>query len=137
MLGRNALIKTGLMGRALAGAIAVVAVAVPHIGGAADYRTVTVPVEQIGEMTTLAGTVVPYKEVNLAAQAPGQVTFIAGSEGDSFDKEALLVTIDDDTIQAQRRAALADINSARAAVENARVQYSRELVSPRVNSITN
>lgn len=103
---------------------------------AAEYQTMTVPVEDIGKMTTLSGTVVPYKEVNLAAQLPGQVTFISGSEGDSFTAGEVLVSIEDDSIQAQRRAALADIASAQASLGNAQVQYSRELISPRINSIT-
>jgi len=120
----------------MAGAMAVAAFGFTPSAHAADYRTATVSVEQIGEMTTLAGTVVPYKEVNLAAQTPGNVTFIGGAEGDSFTQEELLVTIDDESIQAQRRAALADIASAQAGMQNARVQYSRELISPRVNSIT-
>ena len=103
---------------------------------AADFKTMIVPVEQIGKMTTLSGTVVPYKEVNLAAQTPGQVTYISGSEGDTYETGVTLVTISDDSIQAQRRAALAEIASARASLGNAQVQYSRELVAPRVNSIT-
>ena len=103
---------------------------------AADFQTMTVEVEQIGKMTTLSGTVVPYKEVNLAAQVPGQVTFISGAEGDEYTAGGMLVTINDDSIQAQRRAALADIASAQASVGNAQVQYKREMVSPRVNSIT-
>jgi multidrug efflux pump subunit AcrA (membrane-fusion protein) len=103
---------------------------------AAGYQTITVPVEEIGKTTTLSGTVVPYKEVNLAAQVAGQVTFISGVEGDSFTAGEVLASIEDDSIQAQRRAALADIASAQAALGNAQVQYSRELISPRINSIT-
>ncbi len=136
MLGRNMLTKAGVLRGAAVGAMTLAALGLASPVFAADYRTATVTVEQIGEMTTLAGTVVPYKEVNLAAQTPGNVMFIAGAEGDSFDKDELLVTVDDESIQAQRRAALADIASAQAAMQNARVQYSRELISPRVNSIT-
>ena len=128
--------KGSMLRRGIVGAIALVAFGLSAPGHASEFRTAVVSVEQIGEMTTLAGTVVPYKEVNLAAQAPGRVTFISGAEGDDFSKEELLVTIDDDSIQAQRRAALADIASAQAGMQNARVQYSRELISPRVNSIT-
>ena len=103
---------------------------------AAEFETATVGVEEIGKMTTLSGTVVPYKEVSLAAQASGQVTFISGAEGDAFLQDAVLVTISDDSIQAQRRAAMADIANGQAGLNNAQVQYSRELISPRVNSIT-
>ena len=135
MLGRKSLKKTGVLHGAVVGALAVtLGLAAPL--QAAEFQTATIAVEQIGEMATLAGTVVPYKEVNLAAQTPGNVTYISGAEGDEFSKEELLITIDDDSIQAQRRAALADIASAQAGMQNARVQYSRELISPRVNSIT-
>ena len=140
MLGRNTSTKTGVLHGVLHGAVAFVLSAATFglapSAQASEYQTATVAVEQIGEMTTLAGTVVPYKEVNLAAQSPGRVTFISGAEGDSFTNEELLVTIDDDSIQAQRRAALADIASAQAGMQNARVQYSRELISPRTNSVT-
>ncbi|MBF0563184.1 MAG: efflux RND transporter periplasmic adaptor subunit, partial [Alphaproteobacteria bacterium] len=67
-------------------------------------------------------------------QIPGQVTFIAGSEGDSLTAGAVLVQIDDSQIQAQRRAAIAEISNAEAAMQNAKVQYSRELYSPHSNS---
>jgi len=103
---------------------------------AAQFETALVAVEEIGKMTTLSGTVVPYKEVSLAAQVAGQVTFVSGAEGDAFLQGAVLVTISDDSIQAQRRAAMADIANGQAALNNAQVQYKRELISPRVNSIT-
>ncbi len=136
MSARKSKQKNTMLRGALAGVMAVATFGFTSFAHSAEFNTATVTVEQIGEMTTLAGTVVPYKEVNLSAQAPGRVTFISGAEGDDFSKEELLVTIDDDSIQAQRRAALADIASAQAGMQNARVQYSRELISPRVNSIT-
>jgi len=136
MLALNVLIKTKVLHRAVAGALTVATFWLAPSAQASEFQTGVVSVEEIGEMTTLAGTVVPYKEVNLAAQSPGRVTFISGVEGDGFTKDELLVTIDDDSIQAQRRAALADIASAQAGMQNARVQYSRELISPRVNSLT-
>lgn len=101
---------------------------------AAEYQTTTVALAHVGHTATVGGTVIPYKEVNLNAQIPGQVTYIAGAEGDSFGSGAVLVQIDDSQIQAQRRAALADIANAEAAARNAQVQYSRELWSPRSNS---
>lgn len=101
---------------------------------AADFQTAAVTTAQVGHSATVGGTVVPFKEVNLAAQIPGQVTFIAGAEGDSFTVGTVLVTIDDSQIQAQRRAAVAQIGNAEAGMRNAEVQYSRELWSPRANS---
>ncbi|VBB69615.1 efflux transporter, RND family, MFP subunit [invertebrate metagenome] len=62
------------------------------------------------------------------------MTFIAGVEGDSLAAGALLIQVDDSQIQAQRRAALAQIANAEAALRNAQVQYSREIWSPRSNT---
>lgn len=91
-----------------------------------------VPVEKqsVGNTSVLGGTVVPYKEVILSAQMPGRVTFIAGSEGDSFSKGALLLSLDDDELQAKRQAVLAQIYSAQSALRNAQAQFNRELWSP-------
>ncbi len=100
----------------------------------AEYETVTIVTKTIGNTATVGGTVIPYKEVTLSAQVPGQVQFVAGSEGDDFKKGVVLVAIDDAAIQAQRRAALADIYNAQSALRNAQVQYSRELWSPRSTS---
>ncbi len=103
---------------------------------AADYQTAPVTRQTIGNSTTIGGTVVPYKEVVLAAQIPGEVTFIAGKEGDSFSAGDVLVAIDDAAIQAQRRAAIAALLAAQAELRNAQAQYSRELWSPRAGRTT-
>jgi multidrug efflux pump subunit AcrA (membrane-fusion protein) len=79
---------------------------------------------------SLGGTVVAYKEVTLAAQLPGRVTFIAGREGDHFEDTKLLVTIGDEELLANRRALLAQMASADAQLRNADVQYGREVDSP-------
>ena len=44
---------------------------------------------------SISGTVVPYKQVTLAAQLPGRIKYIAGIEGDFFKEGTLLVAIDD------------------------------------------
>ena len=106
------------------------------VGWAADYVVVPATKQTVGDSTTVGGTVVPYKEVTLAAQIPGEVNFIAGREGDTFTEGALLVSIDDEQIQAQRRAATAAMISAQSAWRNAQVQYSRELWSPRTGKPT-
>lgn len=96
---------------------------------------VTVMANQMGATVTLGGTVVPYREVTLTAQIPGRIEFIAGTEGDWFKEKDLLVTIDDDDLLAKRRAAVAELNNAASAIQNAQVQYSRELWSPQSRSI--
>jgi len=83
----------------------------------------------------LGGTVIPFRDVTLAAQIPGRVEFISGSEGDFMEEGQVLVTIDDDDLLAKRRSALAELNNAESAIRNAQVQYSRELISPQSKNI--
>ena len=67
---------------------------------------------------TIGGTVVPYKEVTLAAQSPGRVKYLAGREGDSFSKDAMLVAIDETELLAKRASAYAQLSSAQAQLRN-------------------
>lgn len=90
-------------------------------------------ISAVGNAAIVGGTVIPYKEVVLAAMVPGQVRFIAGREGDTFAANAQLVQIDDDDLQARRRSAVANLMSRESAMRHAQVQYSRELVSPQIN----
>ena len=89
-------------------------------------------VEASTEHPTVAigGTVVPYREVTLAAQLPGRVKFISGIEGDHFDTGTTLVALDEAELLAKRSAAYAQLRAAEAELRNAGVQYSRELWSP-------
>ena len=80
------------------------------------------------------GTVVPFKEVTLAAQLPGRVKFIAGVEGEAFDSGTTLIALDEDELLAKRGAAFAQLAAADATMRNAGVQYSRELWSPQSSS---
>lgn len=103
---------------------------------AADYRTAPVTIERAGHLTTVGGTVVPYKEVTLTAQVPGQIKTVGGREGDPAAAGQVMVAINDDALQASRRAAEAQLQSAEAELRNAHVQYSRELWSPRTGQPT-
>jgi multidrug efflux pump subunit AcrA (membrane-fusion protein) len=100
------------------------------------WQLMTVESAEFGNKIKIGGTVIPYKEVTLSAQVPGRVQYIAGSEGDFFQKNNLLLSIDDDDLVARRRAALAQLSNAESALRNARVQYSRELISPRTESLS-
>jgi multidrug efflux pump subunit AcrA (membrane-fusion protein) len=80
---------------------------------------------------SVGGTVIPYKEVTLAAQLPGRVKYLAGIEGDSFKKGDDLVTIDDRELLANRQALIAQMRSAEAQWRNAGIQYNREMFAPR------
>ncbi len=89
-----------------------------------------VPEQRVDQRVVLGGTVIPARQVTIAAQLPGRVEFLAGTAGDSFPAETVLVALDDDELLAQRRSAVAQMNNAEAALRNAGVQFTRELVNP-------
>lgn len=84
---------------------------------------------------TLGGTVIPSKEITLSAQLPGRVEQIAGEEGDSFEKNKLLIALNTEELLAQRRSAMAEWANADATLRQAGVEYQREIFSP--NSLKN
>lgn len=94
----------------------------------------TVGVAPHGGYVILGGTVIPLKEVTLSAQMAGRVESIAGLEGDDFNAGVVLLAINDDDLQARRQAAQAQLSNAHNAMQNARVQYNREMWNPRVDN---
>ncbi len=107
----------------------------PRQGGAIQGTPTMVVQETSKEATvTLGGTVVPYKDVTLAAQIPGRVINIGGAEGDYFEEGEVLVELDDAELRAQRQSALAALRDAESAIRNAQTQYSRELIAPQARS---
>ena len=98
----------------------------------------TAPVipKRIGDETRISGTVIPFKQVTLSAQMPGEIKYLAGTEGDSFKTGTVIVAVDDENIRAKRRAAVAGYMSAQSAVNNAWIQYRRELYSPKTGKST-
>jgi len=102
----------------------------PALAQSTEESIITVPSIPVGGAVSLGGTVVPYKDVTFSAQIPGRIDSIAGEEGDHFEEGTVLITIDDDDLLAQRRAAWANLANAEAALRNAGVQLSREWVSP-------
>jgi len=102
------------------------------VGAAAPPGGVFVVKQAEGAPTvSVGGTVVPYKEVTLAAQLPGRVKYLAGIEGDAFKKGDLLVALDDRELLANRQALLAQMASADAQLRNAGIQFNREVFAPR------
>lgn len=85
--------------------------------------------------SVLGSSVVPYREVTLAAQIPGVVKFLGGEVGSSFQSGAVLAQIDEAQIVAKRNAVLAQIQTAQAALQNSEAQYRREIISPRSKDI--
>ena len=92
----------------------------------------TVGVAPHGGFVILGGSVIPLKQVTLAAQMPGRIETIAGEAGDEFSAGTELLSINDDDLQAKKAAAAAQLDAAQNAVQNAQVQYNRELWNPRV-----
>ncbi len=101
-------------------------------GGAGVYRVVAAP--QNNNMI-LGGSVVAMREVTLTAQLPGRVEFLGGKEGDWFNSKALIVSLSDDGLNAERRRAIAQLGTAESMLRNSRVQYSRELWAPKSRDI--
>jgi multidrug efflux pump subunit AcrA (membrane-fusion protein) len=95
-------------------------------------NVITVGVAPHGGYVILGGSVIPLKEVTLAAQIPGRIVNIAGEEGDEFKAGTELVKINDDDLLAKKAAAEAQLAAAQNAMQNAQVQYNRELWNPRV-----
>lgn len=93
-------------------------------------RTIVVTSGTVGGVIRLGGSVVPEQVVNLTAQMPGDVSFVAGQEGDAFRRGAVLVALDTQSLLAKREQVLAQIASADAAYRNALVQYRQELINP-------
>jgi len=119
-----------------AGVLALTALATAAQGPGPRAGDVVVPVQEVVRPATVAlgGTVVPYKEVTLAAQLPGRVVFLAGEEGDGFDKGARLARLDDKELRGRWQAAQAALRDADVALHNAGVQYNLELYSPQRSS---
>jgi len=82
----------------------------------------------------LGGSVIPQTELTIRAQAPGRVVYIAGEEGYEVRAGETIVDLDDNSLLAQRRAAIAGLQRARAQLNNAYIQLDQNIVSDGVNS---
>jgi multidrug efflux pump subunit AcrA (membrane-fusion protein) len=94
------------------------------------HEFITVESSSVTGNIVLGGSVQPAKTVNLSAQMPGDVLFIAGQEGDSFKRGDQLVALDTAALLAKRKQAETQYYSAEAGYRNAMVQYNREVQSP-------
>ncbi len=94
------------------------------------YNIQTVSGMSLDKRALLGGVVISSSQVNLSAQVSGDVLSIGGREGDMFKEGSILVTLEQDSIQAQRDSAYAEIASANESLRNAGVQYSQSIVSP-------
>jgi multidrug efflux pump subunit AcrA (membrane-fusion protein) len=82
----------------------------------------------------LGGSVIPQTESTIRAQAPGRVVYIAGEEGYQVRAGETIVDLDDKSLLAQRRAAIAGLQRARAQLNNAYIQLDQNIVSDGVNT---
>lgn len=98
---------------------------------------VTVEASSSVSSTVLGSSVIPYKEVTLSAQIPGVVRGISGDVGDGFNKDDVLVQVDESQLAAKRNAVLAQIQTAQSALQRSEAEYRREVVSPRSKDIGN
>ncbi len=85
--------------------------------------------------TVLGSSVIPYKEVTLAAQISGVLKYFAGEVGSSYQQGAVLTQVDEAQLVAKRNAVLAQIQNAQSLLQSAEAQYQREVVSPRSRDI--
>ncbi|WP_246499542.1 biotin/lipoyl-binding protein [Thiothrix unzii] len=103
--------------------------------GAYAAEIIRVDASESQSQSVLGSTVIPYKEVTLAAQVPGVVKQVAGEVGAIFKQGDVIVQIDETTLQARRNSVLAQISTAQAVLQNSQAQYTRELVSPRSKDV--
>ena len=94
------------------------------------YNIQTVSGMSLDKRALLGGVVVSSKQVSLSAQVSGDVLSVNGKEGDMFKQGSVLLTLEQESIQAQRDSAFAEISSANESLRNAGVQYSQSIVSP-------
>ena len=94
--------------------------------GAYAAEIIRVDASESQSQSVLGSTVIPYKEVTLAAQVPGVVKQVAGEVGAIFKQGDVIVQIDETTLQAKRNSVLAQISTAQAVLQNSQAQYTRE-----------
>ena len=105
-----------------------------YVTAAAGAEIIEVETRQTPITAVIGGVVIPFAEVTLTAQTSGRVEFIAGVEGDKFDKGAVLARIDNSELMAQRHQAVAQLAQADAGLRNAFARYNLELVAPQRKS---
>lgn len=94
---------------------------------AGNYQVIAVRANRLPAAVPLGGTVLPRYELTISAQAPGKVVFLVGDEGTKVRPGELLVGLDNDALLARQRAAWATLAKARAALQNANVQMTRQI----------
>ena len=104
-------------------------------GRPAQAEVITVGQRETGVSTILSASVVPYREVTFTAETSGRIEFVAGREGDQFNREEVLVAIDNEKLLARRGQVVASLNNSLLALRNSQMQYGREWAAPQSRSI--
>lgn len=99
----------------IAGVLAIAAIS----GGIWYWSSLQPP----SDLLHLSGRLEGY-DTDIAAKIPGRINYVAVREGDTVTKGMVIVRLDDNEIQAQLRAATAQVNAAQQQVEQARWQSS-------------
>ena len=94
------------------------------------YEIVSVKSVPLNKRVILGGTVVSKIEISLSSQIAGDVVEFKGQEGDFFKKGAVLISLEDNVIQAQLESVYAEIDYSKQQLRNANVQYSKAVISP-------
>jgi len=96
---------------------------------AKPYRVEIAQSTQSQATVALGGSVIPKTEMTIRAQAPGRVVYIAGDEGTGVRAGETIVDLDEKSLLAQRRAAIAGVQRARAQLNNAYIQLDQNIIS--------
>lgn len=96
-----------------------------------------VPVSQMpaAERIRLGGYVEARRAVQLTAQAPGRVVYVAGDEGERVQGGQVVVALDQDALAPQYRAAWADLGAQMSGQQNAQAQLYQNLYGQRTSPL--
>lgn len=94
-----------------------------------SYQVMTAQTSSSQATVALGGSVVPQTELTIRAQAPGRVVYIAGDEGTKVRAGDTIVDLDEKSLVARRRAAMAGLQRARAQLNNAFIQLDQNIIS--------
>lgn len=111
---------------------------IPFAVSAEESVPKIISVEKLKSQSTsvLGSSVIPKKQVSLAAQIPGRVLVLNGKVGTSFNKGDVIAEIDSSALLAKRNSVVAQISFAQSSLYNAQTQFQRELTSPKRDDIS-
>jgi RND family efflux transporter MFP subunit len=102
------------------------------------HATEIITVTELQSQTSsiLGSSVIPKKQVLLSAQTAGRVISLQGKVGTAFKQGDVIAEIDASGLLAQRAQMMSKISAAQANLYNAKIQYQREMTSPKRDDIS-